>query len=188
MSLHCVSAWVPKKSLSLGMPKKSLSLGMSKKPALQCLWLQCGSPQNIVSVIDISLISRSVSPQGVGILVFVLPALCGLHEIDRAKHLRPAWPRHSSTGNIWMLNPLLLRRACPAQRLSLTSGFNSFILGTAAVLAYGVEKKLVEELRSCRTWVSGWEKRWNLPLTLAVLPGRAFRLWWWRRENVIWFE
>ena len=45
-----------------------------------------------------------------------------------------------------MLSLLLLGKACSAQRLSLTTGFNSFILRTAAVLAYGLEKKLVEEL------------------------------------------
>lgn len=32
-----------------------------------------------------------------------------------------------------------------SKSLSLTTGFNSFILGTAAVLAYGLEKKLAEE-------------------------------------------
>lgn len=115
-------------------------------------------------------------------LLFVLPAflwaLC-----HRAKHLSPACLRCNSTGNTWMLNTLLLGRTCPAQRLSSNASLNS-IPGTTTVLACGLEKKLVRELRSCRTWVSGWEKRWNLPLTSAVLQGKGR----WRRENVTWFE
>jgi len=87
---------------------------MSKRPALQCLWLQCGSPQSVLRVIDISLTSQSISPKGVGVLLpkkallFVLSALCGLHEVDMvklhevdiAKHVRPDCRRHSCTGNL----------------------------------------------------------------------------------------
>lgn len=95
LSLDCVLAWVPKKSITWHVQEASLAVPLAS------VWQSTKYPQGHrhLPYFTVNITTRCWSPPKKA-LVFVLSALCGLHEIDSAKHVGPACPRHNCTGNI----------------------------------------------------------------------------------------